>query len=58
MFEAKKWMLAQITGQDISTLKDFRGDYKHGDSFSLYADRECAVYKYSVKIGDREWEFK
>ncbi len=58
VFEYKKQMIARITGQDISTLKDFRGDYKRGDTFSIYADRECAIYKYSVTVDERAWEFK
>lgn len=57
VFEYRKQMIARITGQDISTLKDFRGDYKRGDTFSIYADRECAIYKYSVTVDERAWDF-
>lgn len=57
VFEYQKHVIAAITGQDISSLKDFTGDYRRGDAFTLYADRGCAVYEYAITVGGRAWRF-
>jgi hypothetical protein len=58
VYEYNMRMVKQLTGVEASGISDFRRAYKNGETFSLYVDKECAVYEYSVTANKRAWPFR
>ena len=57
VYEYNLRMIQQMTGSDAPGTGDFRRAYDKGQSFSLYIDKGCAVYEYSVTANGRAWPF-
>jgi hypothetical protein len=58
VYEYNMRMVKAITGVEASGISDFRRAYKKGEIFSLYVDKGCAVFEYSVTINGSPHLFK
>jgi hypothetical protein len=58
VYEYNMRMVKQLTGVESSGINDFRRAYNNGETFSLYVDKECAVFEYSVTANGQAWPFR
>jgi hypothetical protein len=58
VYEYNLRIIRQMTASDAAGAGDFRRTYDKGQSFSLYVDKACAVYEYSVTANDGARPFR
>lgn len=58
VFETNKLMMKRNFGVDMDAVASFVRSYDKGDTFSLNVDKGCAVYTFSVKSKDRQFQFR
>jgi hypothetical protein len=58
VYEYNMRMVKQLTGAEASGISDFRRAYKAGETFSLYIDKECAAYEYTVTVNGASRQYK